>query len=234
MSCDFSKERLIAYICEDFSPEEKQAVEAHLAGCEDCRREVEALGKTVALLRQWPEESPGAQFLFLEPPPKQPPASGAGRLSEKSPVQRALRIMAAVAACLVIAVSVLTFDALYNKGKVAQVFGLTPETISPATDPGASSSAVLSREEFLRWEQTHRRWVQQLLVESELRQQKHLQATLGQFARELEMQRREDLQLIGQGLEALYRNHERRFQTTDQLLKEFIQTAAFSQPRPQQ
>jgi len=52
MTCDEVRERLSAFLDEALAPEERRRVEAHLASCADCARELERLRQTVALLRR--------------------------------------------------------------------------------------------------------------------------------------------------------------------------------------
>jgi len=51
MTCHDAREQLSALIDDALGAEERRAVEAHLATCADCRRELERLRDTVALLR---------------------------------------------------------------------------------------------------------------------------------------------------------------------------------------
>jgi len=51
MTCDEARERLSALLDEALSPDERDALDAHVATCVDCRRELGLLRNTVALLR---------------------------------------------------------------------------------------------------------------------------------------------------------------------------------------
>jgi hypothetical protein len=51
MTCDEARERLSALLDEALSPGERSVLDAHLATCVDCRRELGLLRNTVALLR---------------------------------------------------------------------------------------------------------------------------------------------------------------------------------------
>lgn len=52
MSCDETRDTLSAYLDEALAPDERSLVDAHLLGCAECRRELEALRGTVALLQR--------------------------------------------------------------------------------------------------------------------------------------------------------------------------------------
>jgi hypothetical protein len=51
MSCHDAREALSAFLDDELGPGERREVEAHLEGCAECRRELEGLRQTVALLR---------------------------------------------------------------------------------------------------------------------------------------------------------------------------------------
>jgi hypothetical protein len=54
MTCDQMRELFSALVDEALSPEERVGLDAHLASCADCRRELEGFQQTVALVRSAP------------------------------------------------------------------------------------------------------------------------------------------------------------------------------------
>jgi hypothetical protein len=52
MTCDETRDTLSAYLDEALTADERSLVDAHLGGCAECRRELEALRATVALLQR--------------------------------------------------------------------------------------------------------------------------------------------------------------------------------------
>jgi hypothetical protein len=52
MTCDDARESLSALLDGALTPDERRAVEAHLEGCAECRRDLERLRQTVALLHR--------------------------------------------------------------------------------------------------------------------------------------------------------------------------------------
>lgn len=52
MSCDDTRESLSALLDEALTPDERRAVEGHLESCAECRRELDRLRQTVALLHR--------------------------------------------------------------------------------------------------------------------------------------------------------------------------------------
>jgi hypothetical protein len=51
MTCHDAREALSAFLDDELGPERRREVEAHLEGCAECRRELDGLRQTVALLR---------------------------------------------------------------------------------------------------------------------------------------------------------------------------------------
>jgi hypothetical protein len=52
MTCDETRDTLSAYLDEALAPDERSLVTAHLEGCAECRRELEVLRGTIALLQR--------------------------------------------------------------------------------------------------------------------------------------------------------------------------------------
>ncbi|HUG37321.1 MAG TPA: zf-HC2 domain-containing protein [Candidatus Limnocylindrales bacterium] len=108
MTCDDARELCSALVDEALMPDERAALDAHLAGCADCRRELERLRATVSLLRAAPPARAPAGFVdrVLEAARPVPwyrrVASRLFRpLSVKLPVQAAALILISVAAVYV-------------------------------------------------------------------------------------------------------------------------------------
>ena len=62
MSCARTAPRLSSYLEGDLSARQRERVRAHLASCAACSDELDALRRTVALLRSWDPEEPPAGF----------------------------------------------------------------------------------------------------------------------------------------------------------------------------
>jgi putative zinc finger protein len=108
MTCDDARELCSALVDEALTPAERAALDAHLAGCADCRRELERLRATVSLLRASPPVRAPAGFVdrVLEAARPVPwyrrVASRLFRpLSVKLPVQAAALVLISVAAVYV-------------------------------------------------------------------------------------------------------------------------------------
>ncbi|MBI4311705.1 MAG: zf-HC2 domain-containing protein, partial [Chloroflexi bacterium] len=90
-------ERLSEYVDGRLTPQARRQVETHLARCEACRKELEALQSTVALLRRVPQATPPRSFTLQAAPSRVAPR---GLLA----YQGMLRFATAAAAALFIVV----------------------------------------------------------------------------------------------------------------------------------
>ncbi len=94
-----AKELLSAYIDGELSPQEKTLVEGHLRECAECRRELETLRRTVAILRAAPRPALPRSFVIRRADVEKAPAP--------SPIPAFLRVAAALgAAAFVLVVGV--------------------------------------------------------------------------------------------------------------------------------
>ena len=63
MTCPEARELLSALLDDALSPAERQAIDAHLATCAECARELTELRETVALLERLPPVHAPAGFV---------------------------------------------------------------------------------------------------------------------------------------------------------------------------
>jgi hypothetical protein len=68
------RDQLSAYLDGELGDAERRSLEAHLATCADCRRELAELRTTVALLRRLPEAAPPRSLRVAVPAPRPAPA----------------------------------------------------------------------------------------------------------------------------------------------------------------
>ena len=61
-----NKEDLVGYLYNELSPSERAVFQAHLAGCAECRREVEGLGETRQHLASWSPPEPEFDFTVVQ------------------------------------------------------------------------------------------------------------------------------------------------------------------------
>lgn len=218
-TCD-DKQTLIAYLYGEIDPAARNAVDAHLAQCRACASEVTALGGVRSELGLW--VPPHAQLDFTIVKKSELPPSNVlrpARWWNTVPVWAQ-----AAAAILVLAAGAGIANLQVKSGPDG--FSVTTGWIQPAapalSEPfdGAAveqrvERALVSLEQQLRTEirstrQTATpvaarsvsdeaivRRVQQLIADAEQRQQRELATRLIDFSRDINMQRRADMQSIG-------------------------------------
>jgi hypothetical protein len=218
MTCEFPKERLIGFHYGEVDADEREAVRAHVAGCEACRQELEALERTGRTLRAWHDESPDFDLVFVR---------------ERAPFWRALapswlgsggwrRFAAGMAVGVAAAVLILAFvniEAGFQDGAFSLNIALrttspseaTRETVDPLARP-------VTLGEFAAYQEQSLGLIKQLLDDSEQRQRQDLGLALTQFAEDLDRQRQRDLQLVGLGLRGVEQSTNQRFNQIGRLI----------------
>ena len=63
MTCHEARELFSAFVDDELDPRERSALDAHLVGCADCRRELDRFGRTVSLVQALPPERAPAGFV---------------------------------------------------------------------------------------------------------------------------------------------------------------------------
>lgn len=219
-TCD-DKQTLVAYLYGEVDQPTRQAVDAHLASCAACAAEVTALGDVRAELGLW--AAPDAELDFAIVKKSQLPP---GRVLRPAQWWNAVPVWAqAAAAILVLAAGAAVANLQVRSGPdgfTVSTGWMRPAAVAaPAAAPQndeAWKGALASLERDLRSEiQSARgpatpvaartsvddatiRRVQQLIGESEQRHERALAMRFIEFQRDVNLQRRADLQLIGRGL----------------------------------
>jgi hypothetical protein len=218
-TCD-DKATLIAYIYGELDAASRARVDAHLAACAPCAAEVSALGDVRAELSLWIPPDAELGFAIVK---KTEQATVLRPAQWWTTVPRWAQAAAAV---LVLAAGAAVANIQVRSGPegFSVTTGWMAEAVSPSppatTDDGAWKLALTSLEQELRNEiraartepgptpvrvlastadEATLRRVQQLLAESEQRQERELALRFTQFSRDLEMQRRSDLVRIRSG-----------------------------------
>jgi hypothetical protein len=220
LTCD-DKAALVAYIYGELEPAARERVDAHLATCAACADEVSALGDVRAELGLWVPPDAELGFSIVkksEPAPVLRPARWWTTVPRWAQAAAAVLVLAAGAFIANIQVrsgpegfSVTTGwmalsepidgDAIEGRveGRVEQALTsleqqLRSEIRAARTQPGPEPVRAASAVD----EATLRR-VQQMLADSEQRQERELALRLTQFSRDMEVQRRADLMRIRTG-----------------------------------
>ena len=135
MNCERCRELFPETIGEELHPRLAGELRQHLAGCADCRKELELLGRTASVLKAaWPEEAIPEPLTFGRPG-RAAVAGGLGSFWRQPPRMAWLGL--AAAACLVVCLGTLSF----LNARVADRPGkLQPllRTRAPAAGPATS------------------------------------------------------------------------------------------------
>jgi len=214
-TCD-DKQTLIAYLYGEIEPAARQAVDNHLAQCRACAAEVTALGDVRSELGLWVPPNVELDFAIIKK--SELPPSNVLR-----PAQwwHTVPVWAqAAAAILVLAAGAAIANVQVKSGP--EGFSVTTGWIQPAAVAAPVTitndewkTALVSLEQQLRTEirstreqatpvaargsadEATLRRVQQLITDAEKRHSQELAARLIDFSRDINMQRRADLQNIG-------------------------------------
>jgi hypothetical protein len=124
--------RLAAYSLNALEPDEQVALEEHLGGCEQCRRELSELGQSASLLRELPPEAllngpPADADLLLQRTVGQVRAE-----SERAWLRR--RVASVVAAILMVVVGVVGGAVVFAGQEGSRVASPSP-TAQPTAEP---------------------------------------------------------------------------------------------------
>lgn len=219
MRCDDYKALFMDFLYNELSREDEGRLKEHLRICESCRREYEALSQTSVVLRGWPDEDPGASFVFVDE------ASGfLKRLRQFIwPAETSLGkklaagLVPAVLAALVLAAA-LNFEYSRTGEQMNVRMSLLPR---PSAVPAVDSTLIQQlREQNLEL-------INQVMLANREQQRQEMARTLAQFAREVHRQRQSDLVLVGRGLEQVQEWNDTRFQQTNRVLNSLIRTTNF-------
>jgi hypothetical protein len=219
--CD-NKDALVAYLYGEAEAEERRGVEAHLRVCPECRSELEAWQATRRNLTAWtpPEQRPAFRLGLV--PVERPFAS---LYRAWGVAAAAVLVLAASAAVANLQIQYGPQGVSVRTGWQAPAVPASAPAVLPASQsvrpaPDVWRVELAAVEARLRRELTERstsaslvsappssrpqaevlRRVQQLIEESESRQQRQLALRMSELLRDVEVQRRSDLVRIQQGL----------------------------------
>jgi hypothetical protein len=232
MKCDLKKELLIGYFYEELHPEEKQSVEEHLPHCDACQLSLAEFYSTVDFLQVWPDEKPNLQLTFVEDQASMLESLRLGRLKAIRWRKIGVGLLATVTAALLF-LSLVNFQASYTEGNFAVKMSFWPGSELEEKKPVDSMTLPVTKAEFAAWQQQSMQMIHQLIETTEERQHRQVDVKLATYARELNAVRRDDLQLLGEGLQVFQLTNENRFQQTNQVIQELVRFARYQGSQPQ-
>ncbi|MBN1782904.1 hypothetical protein JW948_17355 [bacterium] len=222
MKCDMAPESLVSLLYADAEGEEEHKIRKHLEECEDCRRTFQELQETTEILGKWEDEIPALKTVFVQEPVSAW-TSWKERLWGKPSNRLAWGLPVLVGAVLIFLFA-FQFQAGYENGKWHVSFG----------KKGLSEKQLESRMETMlaEWQSRNTEQLVQLIQESETRQRMNFTMAINDYAQQQEMKRRQDLLLVGQGLEGLQRQTEGRYYQTSTLINDLIRMSNSPAPQP--
>ena len=205
-TCD-RREDLVAYLYGESEADERERLEAHLAACESCAAEVDALRSVRRSLAAWTPPEAELGFRVVSDPPRR-----------EAPWWRRVGLrpawgLAAASAAVVAAVALGAIDfrwegdgVVIRMGRPAasgSVGALTPAAAplaSAAPQTAAAPRAMVAPD---AGDDALMRRIRMLIEQSERRQQQEFATGLLSLAQEFDLQRREDRMRVQQEVGAL-------------------------------
>lgn len=226
MKCDLSKEKLMAFLYDELNGDERADFERHLSQCPACRKEIALLESSRKLLQAWQDEEPPA-FTFVQDKYSVP--ESLRRLwSGFSPLRKILWGLATGAVAALLFLSLLQVDATYKAGEWHIRLGLWKNSMQGENASRQTLVAQpVSREEFEAWKTGSVQLFADMLEASQQKQKQELSNAMLQLAQRFELQRRQDLQFVGRGLEVLQNDNESKYRQTSQVLEQLLQVASY-------
>ena len=219
MKCHDMPEHLAGLLYGELDDQTARAVEDHLSHCAACRAEWEALKATTQVLDQWEDLAPDRKHLFIEEKVSWAEGIKAFFTSHAWPRKLVLGIPLAGAAVLLF-LSIINFEAEYQKGQWHIAFGLRAHT-GAASEATMTAAIQQARQETLLM-------VADMLQQSETEQRREYSALLTRFARDVEQTRQRDLLVMGQGLEGLHLATQNRLNQTSRVIDDLVELAGYS------
>ena len=236
-TCD-DKQTLVAYLYGEVDAATRQAVEAHLASCAACASEVTALGDVRSELGLWVPPEVELDFTIVKK--SELPASNV--LRPAAWWKTVPGWAQAAAAILVLAAGAGIANLQVKSGPEGFSVSTGWATPAPVAAPVVTQDeswkpALVALEQQLRTEmqasreaaapaaarppidEATMRRVQQLIAESEQRHERALALRLIEFQRDVNLQRRADLQNIGRGMVDYNEQLLRQRQTINNLMR---------------
>lgn len=244
--CD-SKELLVSFVYDELSAMERDRFRTHLASCAECREEVAGLRTTQRHLATWtpPEPDLGFRIIRNAAPVAMPRRAG--------PLWG---LAAAAVLVLAAGAAVANIDMRYDANGLVLRTGWHRTAAIPATSAGATAPGVTAVDWKQQAEALERRVrqletslatvsagrpsesadaaviqrVNQLVDESENRQQRLLAARLSQVTRDIDARRKVDLQVIDQGFMRLQSTSGAELRQSRDLMQRMYRATAY-QPK---
>jgi len=219
--CEEIRALMMDYIYDEMSETDRKAFEFHIAGCPECRAEVESLKKTAGILSEWVEPEPDIRVIAVK---ERSPFSerikaifGSGFFMPKRLVFGGVYALLAFFLFLSLANTEISF----NNGNFSMRMGFMKPSKTDHLGEGQAKTN-LAVEELVR---ENYQLTRELIAQSEARQKQELAYVFSSFKKELDEQRFHDLNLVQYGFTELQKNTYRQVQEIDGALNRLIRPA---------
>jgi len=218
IECNEYQRLLVDYVYDDLDPRREPLLQEHLRTCAACRAALAELENTKMALNAWPAPEAEPAWAFRDRN-----RSWWSRLTTRwlnSPRPGRRLALAAAFACMALLTTMALFNTRirYDDGHLDFSMSLTrpPDAALPA------DAVVMTRQQLYEFEVKHLQFMQNLVAQSENRQQQTLSKAIADLAVRVDQKRLQDLQVVSAGLDALQDHTATRLAMTDQILTEFI------------
>lgn len=216
--------KLMDYLYDEMGPDERQSFEKSLRDNPDMQQELEEMRATRNLLQENKDEITPKRLLLI--PTDSDKSSGDNSVTP--PVSAkifALKTFAAVAAAILLAVSIFSFANLQithtDRGTLIS-FGADPE---PVEEP-AATEAFITEDEFYtmmgEMQEQNNRVMATALEQTQEQHQQQMENVIQTLTTYYDRRRQQDLLLVSEGLSQLEEETYYRFLQTEEALEDLI------------
>lgn len=225
MTKEEARNLMMDYMFDELDEARRHEFEAYISKHTDLKQELEELTGTRSLLQHLPVESPAEQLVIMEPEKEtsSPSESIWSRLSNLLIPQNAFAKSAFGIATFVFLFFVMGAFTDMNISVGDNGFSMTF-----GEQPPAQTGYTAAQVEMLitQVQQENAEIIEEYVLAAQEQQELQFQQTLATFAEYMDEQRENDLELMNYSLTSLEENTYNRFQQTDQVLGEIIQTVS--------
>ena len=220
MKCKDMPEQLVSLLYGELEADEKKRVKDHIKKCASCRQAYQELQSTTNILEKWEDVTPKGHFVFVNEPTSVV-SRWKERFSELTGWSKAAVGVPAFAVICLVFLSLLNFRATRDETGWHVAFSLAPQKLQTIDNVQLIENMRQLQDETLML-------TSQMIRDSEIHQKRETAFQLTNYAQNYETQRREELRLVGRGMEDLYKFTEGRFNQTSNALNEFIQLSGYN------
>ena len=214
MKCEHMPEHLIALLYNELGKDQEKNVQKHLKTCTQCQKTFQELQSTTRLLNQWEDLDPKFNHVFMNEP-LSPLQSMRARISHWGLLQKLTYGIPAFCAVTILFLAIINFKTEYKQGQWNFSVGILPSSSRQKVNTELVDDMTEIQKETLIM-------VAQMMEEYENQQNNNLNVKLAQLSQSLERQRRQDLLMVGQGLEGLHLSTEGKYYETRTMLNDLI------------